>query len=767
MRRRRILVATAGLILGLVSVATAHRPPTAAINGRAEIDLAGDRAPARRAKVTLRRESDAVSVSTWTGHNGDFQFQDLAEGLHTLTVEKAGLVATAPRISISVKAGTAAIPPVVMQRGGALEGRIVNYLGRPISGLIINAEPVRDADGRAESAPRSATTDDLGRFRIHSLAPGRYRVHVPGTGLYHPGTERSEDATTLTITPGQTISGLDLAAPPPETPAAAAATRPDQSHAHAASIGTSGEVSGRVLQSDTGQPIGEVTVQFMAVLAEIDLNRPPSELVRALDTRVNLRAVTDDLGRFTFSGLPAGDYTLTIRVPGFASAEAPGGLGISRRVTLREAQRVILPDARLAPFGAIEGRLFDEFGDPAPGITLQVLQPVYASGGTRLAPPTTGASILTAPTNDAGAFRLAGLPPGEYHLAALSKPFEPTAPAGFRPTYFPGGGSVDAARAVVVEPGATTSGVAFSIIATKFASVAGVATDMHGRPVARARVRLVPSEGEDIRGVLISEATSDGDGRFEYRDVPEGTYSVQATATSAFGNSTLVVAGSTGGADLPLGVVLKPLVTARGRLVFEGEPVTSGRGWIVMVHPTDFLAAPIGSNALQYTIPPNAALKRDARFEVPNLAFRGVVRLGAPSPWTLRQVRLNGRDITDTPWDFAAEDVNGLEVVVTDHVGSVSGSVQRGNQPAANATVLILGAENDSLQYVLRTIRGSQTDAGGAFSIPALLPGRYVAVALPGAGPVRDPAQLLKLRGQGMSVVVTERADTKIVLTIR
>jgi hypothetical protein len=742
------------------------RARTAALNGNVLIDVAGDRARARRVRVTLTRVSDGVAVTAWTGHDGDFQFQHLAEGRHTIDVEKAGLVAR--RVSLIVSSGNATLEPIVMQRGGALEGRMVNYLGKPISGLVINAEPVRDADGRADGAPRAASTDDLGRFRIHSLAPGRYRVYAPGTGLFHPGTERQEEATVLTVSPGQTIGDLNLAAPPPETSYASAGRAPTAVDRPSPRTASSGEVSGRVMQSDARLPLADVTVQVQGVLSEIDRNKLPGEFARAINTLVNTTAKTDDLGRFAFGGLPAGEYTVTIRASGFASADGAGGLSVVRRVALRDGQRVSLPDVRLAPFGAIEGRLLDEFGEPAPGIVLQVLQPSYMAGAMRLAAPTAGVSIATAPTDDRGAFRLAGLPPGEYRLAALSKPFESKAPGGFVTTYFPGSRSVEASRAVLVEPGPTVTQVEFGIVPAQSASVAGIAIDVQGRPAVRARVKLLPREGDDIPSMLVSEATTDSEGRFEYLDVPEGVYIVQATAASTFGSASLIVPGSTGGAALPLTVTLKPMVTARGRVVFEGGQAKPDF-WYVTLQPTDGVGGPLGPNVIPTPAAPmpSAATLKDTRFTIVNLAHRGVIRVTTPPGWALVRVTLHGRDITDRPWDFQSEDVNGLEVVLTDRVGSVSGSVLHAGQPMPYAGVMIVGAESESLLYGLRTLRSAQADSSGVFSVTGLLPGRYLAVAVPDGTIVRDPARLLKLRSLGAPVIVTERADAKVVLAVK
>ena len=66
---------------------------------------------------------------------------------------------------------------------------------------------------------------------------------------------------------------------------------------------------------------------------------------------------------------------------GFVSVDAfvtrPTGAGI--RITIKEGDRV-RQDVTLAPMSAIEGLVVDEFGDPAPGVVVQVAQKEPRSG---------------------------------------------------------------------------------------------------------------------------------------------------------------------------------------------------------------------------------------------------------------------------------------------------------------------------------------------------------------------------------------------------
>ena len=116
----------------------------------------------------------------------------------------------------------------------------------------------------------------------------------------------------------------------------------------------------------------------------------------------------------------------------------------------------------------------------------------------------------------------------------------------------------------------------------------------------------------------------------------------------------------------------KPLTTARGRVLFEGDapaPAQEPRS------PGDRVPADQFHDRSRRQQPYRGlVLHPDWSFEIPNLAWYGVLRVNPPAGWALARVRHEGRDITDTPFDFQSADVSGLEVVLTNRVGTVSGN---------------------------------------------------------------------------------------------
>src|SRR4029079_10777733 len=115
-----------------------------------------------------------------------------------------------------------------------------------------------------------------------------------------------------------------------------------------------------------------------------------------------------------------------------------------------------------------------------------------------------------------------------------------------------------------------------------------------------------------------------------------------------------------------------------------------------------------------------------------------------PKGWVLKSVRFNGEDVTDRGIDFKpGDEVNGIEIELTNKQTSITGSVTGENsQPAKDYTVVIFPA--DQQKWTLsqnRYIATSRPDQEGRFRIGNLPPGEYYAIAVDyvAQGEWRDP----------------------------
>jgi uncharacterized GH25 family protein len=273
-------------------------------------------------------------------------------------------------------------------------------------------------------------------------------------------------------------------------------------------------VTGRIVADDTGEPIVNARVRITAV---------------ARSTTV----VTDASGRFSFVP-PDGQYRIVAIKSGYLRQER----------TVPSAAAPI--EVRLVRAAVVSGRIVDQTGEPVVNATVVAESP-GANGP--------GRSIARAETDDIGRFRIAGIPPGPVVVASLTMSTAPSAerlPNGstvFIPRqsrlYYPSG-DVASAETIVLRPGEDHDGVEFVVpndqVGAGTIGIGGYAVPRPrppGGPAGTIRGRIADASGgalagaqvqlRDVRAPVALRGTrSDAQGRFEFIDVPTGTFNVGA-----------------------------------------------------------------------------------------------------------------------------------------------------------------------------------------------------------------------------------------------
>lgn len=519
------------------------------------------------------------------------------------------------------------------------------------------------------------------------------------------------------------------------------------------------KISGIVTRQDNGLPLPNVTIRAIRWEGGLGEQIPAK------------RSGPD--GRFVIEGLRAGEYALRFSAELFVGLEfgqkrpqeAP------RRIDLKDAQHFDQADISLPPTTAIEGRLLDEFGEPVPGVVVQVAQVQYAAGKRRLTP--VGSGGLPRPTDDLGQFRVFNLPPGEYYVLALAGPFAGADdPAGFAVTYFPGTQVPMEAKPVHLNIGQDVTGLSFQLAPAPMSTVSGVIVDENDKPLTAASVILLPTSGGDVRSMLMGRLAAGSDGAFMFRNVAPGTYVIQAYGRPVGGGGGGALSQASfasvplnlepGANIIDLHVKIPPPAMARGRIIFEGEAPLPGRV-IVSPRAINFASAPVGGG------PPNNVTHPDWTFEVSNMSGLRVVSVAIASPqWMLKKVTRDGRDITDEPIDFRDGDVNGLEITLTSRVPALAGTVADDRGAVAESTVVLFSTDQTRWAFPSRFFGQGRPNAQGNFRIQGLPPGEYFAVALPvvQGGDWQDPERLQQLLGHATRVSLSEGATSSVALKL-
>ena len=556
-----------------------------------------------------------------------------------------------------------------------------------------------------------------------------------------------------------------------------------------------GRIRGRIVAADSGVPVRRAQVRITG-----------NEL--AMKT-----SLTDGEGRFEFRDLPAGRFTLTAQKPGYMTVQYGQTRPFESGKTIELAEAQVMDKAEIAmPRGSvIAGRIADEFGDPIADATVSAMRSMWSNGRRRL--QQTG---RVAQTNDLGQYRIFGLAPGEYYVSATLRggdmamlemamvsataaggfagPSGSTPTSGYAPTYFPGTTNGSDAQRIALSVGQEAQGTDFALLLVRMAKITGTVISSDGKPAEGTTINALPrtSGGDFVFGPSTS-ARSDKNGNFALSNVPPGEYTLQTRGmtfmTSSgdggrqmtftmtrtvgpegpgggeqeFGSVPISVAGD----DISNVIILTSKgTTATGQVTFDGGVQPAGAGNMrVMAIATDGEGlVSMGGGA--------GAVKPDGTFELRGLAGSRIIRpFGLPQGWTLKSVRLNGQDITDTGIDFKGNDpVTGLEVVVSNKSTEINGSVRdaSGNTVKDYTVVVFSDDQQKWTAPQNRYIAGVRPDTEGRFQVKNLPPGGYYAIAMDyiAQGEWGDPDLLDRLKAKATRLNLDEGETKTIELKI-
>ena len=493
------------------------------------------------------------------------------------------------------------------------------------------------------------------------------------------------------------------------------------------------------------------------------------------------RTVTTDVdGHYEFAEMAAGEYLVSAGKPGYLALQYGQRRAFERGtvVTIRTGEVIEKIDITLQPSGAISGRVSDENGDPIEGVQVQLMRMLFAAGRRQVLPVE---GVGRRMTDDQGRYRLYGVSPGRYAVVALL-PDRPAAiatvilPAGYSSTYFPGRARPSDAGFVTIDLSQQLDDVDIALARVSGARIFGMLVDAQGKPF-RGGILIGTSQRSGGVGTEPALATANADGTFATPPLTPGEYILQVA-----GPGTDVNAGREGefatrfvtvnGVDVS-DVTVRTTTGSRveGRLVFEGT-TEDFRAVTLNTVPSDFDVAPLmGPSA-------RATGRADGTFLFEGLhGPRRFHLTSAPPGWSLKTVRVNGRDVTDEPLSFgtADESLTDVEVVLTNRAASLSGHVADVQGGAVDDyTAVVFPTTTDRWYQGTRFLAFARPKPDGTFTITALPPGDYYVAAVDsmqgtvsgGASETDDPAFLESLIPRATHLTISEGQAASVALRV-
>jgi protocatechuate 3,4-dioxygenase beta subunit len=483
------------------------------------------------------------------------------------------------------------------------------------------------------------------------------------------------------------------------------------------SLVASATISGTVTSQASGSPISGATVTII---------KGSNQIIATTTTLAN--------GTYTFTGINAGQYTVTASATGYQAAVVG--------VQARNNEITVVNFALLSNPGTVSGTVTAaNTGLPISGATVEV--------------NFNNVVIFSTLTNGSGNYTIAGVPPGTYVIHAHAMNYQT--------------GIVGA----IVQSDQTTT-VNFSLQSNP-GTISGTVTAANtGSPISGATVEV------NLNNVVIFSTLTNGSGNYTITGVPPGSYvmhahsdtyqtgilgavvqsdqtttvnfslqsnpgTVSGTVTSA--SSGLPIAGATVEVNIDGVVLYSTLTDPSGQYLIAGVPPGS---YIIHAHATNYQTGILGANVqsdqtttVNFSLQPNpgtvagrvtdastmlpiagvtveanqnnivialALTDSSGNYSIPGLA-PGAYIMHAHS--TTYQVGILGANVQ-------SDQTTTVNFSLQSNPGTVAGQVINANTMLPLAGVTVEANQNNIV------IASTLTDSSGNYSIPGLAPGSYI-----------------------------------------
>jgi protocatechuate 3,4-dioxygenase beta subunit len=406
-------------------------------------------------------------------------------------------------------------------------------------------------NGRPGDKPIVAVSDRQGRFMIKDVPPGRYLIRAQRDGYFAPGGSGQPVnplGRQIIIRSGQELTDIDFEMIP------------------------GGSISGRITGPD-GKPIARLTVSAwmpgyrdgqstlqIAATAETDDRGDyrlfwlePGEYIVSAERRpttTGVRALPESLGKTFYPGVVNQNSAASISVT--PESEINASFPLVSTATFKISGRVIsnIPNTSssvgsfvLVPRDSTDPGdgplLTNQARDRASGqFELGGVQP----GAYNLYPVVRGAGrgadglplmVLNGPLsafiNEAGAFTFLDLPESRYQF----QPVTGLPEGAYVADICQGGKSVFEDGMITVSPEAADP--VQLVVRFGGGSIEGAVLDSEQKPVAMARVSLIPHPTRRQNPIFYKRSTSDANGRFVIKGIAPGDYKLFAWDTLQIG----------------------------------------------------------------------------------------------------------------------------------------------------------------------------------------------------------------------------------------
>jgi len=478
----------------------------------------------------------------------------------------------------------------------------------------------------------------------------------------------------------------------------------------------------------------------------------------------SLFQTTDDSGGFSFPKVAIGRYVITVQRDGFLplSAGHIGSYKMPPIFSVSSGQTIRSFEFRLTLSGVVSGKVKFDDAEPAVNVAIQLYRSYYDRGRHGYA---TAASTRT---DDRGEYRLHGLEPGSYYVAALYE--APPRPPGaqeqtrkdslgnslpelsYAVTFFPEAQKMSDAVPLKVGPGEEVAGIDIFLTLVHTVHLRGrVIGGLQGSVVSSPSVALRWNDSDNTASVSAPiNVAIDREQNFDISGVTAGPYLMIASGVEDGMSLTGRFALNVGDSDVAnANIVVGAESTCSGKVRVDGEDAALPTGLVISLEPRRPIASPTRTQVAEsgeFTIP-----------FVPDEIYDLYV-LNAPDNFYLKSVRVaNAERLGQGLEASAGGAAPALDVILGAQGGQVIGRAVTADPKvvASGATIALIP---DPPAGRVQAYQTAQADEYGNFLLQGLPPGKYLLVGWLDQPPceIYNPDDFLTCQAQGVGLTIAE-----------
>ncbi len=518
-----------------------------------------------------------------------------------------------------------------------------------------------------------------------------------------------------------------------------------------------GIIQGTVLSGATGQPLRRAQV-----------------VLRPADGKgSSLFQTSDDSGGFSFPKVAVGHYMITVQRDGYLplSAGHIGSYKMPPIFSVSSGQTISSFVFRLTQAGVVSGKVKFDDAEPAVNVMIQLYRSYHDRGRHGYA------AAATARTNDRGEYRVHGLEPGSYYVAALYQ--APPRPAGaeeqarkdalgnplpelsYAVTFFPEAQTMSAAVPVKIAPGQEAGGIDIFLTLVHTVHVRGqVIGALPGSPLANPSVTLRWNDPDNTASVNAPiNVTLDKNQNFEIQGVTTGPYFLMASGFQEGVTLTGRVPLNIGDTDVSnANVVIQPAGKWSGKVKVDGDDAKLPTGLVVALEPR----RPIASGV-------SGEVSDDGDFSisfVPDETYDLYIRNAPPNSYVKSVLVANAERLGQGLEAASGDAPSAMEIILGMQGGQVVGRAVTADPKvvASGANIVLIP---DPPAGRVQAYQTTQSDEYGNFLLQGLPPGKYLLVGWLDEAPcdVFDPDDFAACQAQGVSFTIAEGEERSAQVT--